>query len=294
MSPRILHFTPTQVLWECTSSKHTQGLPSVSTPIQRPSARPLDVLSSLHAHSQWHHTLTSYTTRKLTDYTDTFPALSGLAQSVVPYLPEKEEYVVGMWSSHLRAGLAWCGEKYGDARRHETYIAPSWSWTSIVGCIIHFNDDNLDGPDSAVHEPGTTVSIDNYAIQLATPDPFGPLAAAELHVRAPVVDLILDWYDAASHYFLHSPAETQRGKCVGEMRFDVPDEGRELKVVRCVALYSDAMCTDHGRVERPVCGVGIAVVRVGGEGDVYRRVGRVWCLRLSCFEGVGEESVVLV
>ena len=41
-------------------------------------------------------------------------------------------------------------------------------------------------------------------------------------------------------------------------------------------------------------GLGLRLCVLGGEGDVYRRVGRVWCLRLSCFEGVGEESVVLV
>jgi hypothetical protein len=82
LSPRVLHFTPTQVLWECRCLKASQGLPTKPITLKGDQVRMLDLISTLSVseiHDQWYHTVAAYTARRLTEYTDTFPALSGVS-----------------------------------------------------------------------------------------------------------------------------------------------------------------------------------------------------------------------
>jgi hypothetical protein len=79
LSPRVLHFTPTQVLWECRTHKASEGHLTRNTTLKGDQARMLDLISALSVpeiHMQWHHIVQSYTSRHLTEYTDTFPALA--------------------------------------------------------------------------------------------------------------------------------------------------------------------------------------------------------------------------
>jgi len=261
----------------------------------------LDLISNLSVpeiHQQWHHTIAAYTSRRLTEYTDTFPALSGLARIVADFLPG-EECVAGMWSSDLRRSLAWRSTQYHvNSRpipmRHATFIAPSWSWASVNGTtsfgLSQGREEKLRPP--VKHEPGLTAQIQRYDLALATPDPFGPLASASLHLRAPLIHAILEFSPGSSTYYLYGPQAQSVADWIGSMTFDIQVEGEKLKVVRCVALYRN-----HGeKGERPTSGVGLAVVPVEGrEGEgVYRRVGLVWCLRMGEFEGVEEREVVLI
>ncbi|KAF2828084.1 hypothetical protein CC86DRAFT_393245 [Ophiobolus disseminans] len=269
----------------------------------------LDTIPSLTVpsiYAQWHHTVARYSSRHLTQYTDTFPAVSGLASIVSTYLTnagENAQYVAGMWSTSIRTDLAWCStESHPNVDRkpvrHPTYIAPSWSWASVNGKIA-FSSENRSGKDTdgdasaELHTPDLTATIEKWDMQLSTRDSFGPLASARLYLRAPVVDAILEYYSASSSYFLNGPGGGPAQR-IGHMTFDVPPESEGFTVVRCIALFRIAECEHARYAKEPTCGVGLAVVPVKGEEGVYRRVGRVGCLRMRWFEGVGEEGVVLV
>ena len=69
LSPRILHYTPTQILWECRALKASQGHPSRNISLKGEEARILDTISNLtvpEIHNQWHHTISNYSARRLT------------------------------------------------------------------------------------------------------------------------------------------------------------------------------------------------------------------------------------
>jgi hypothetical protein len=132
-SLRVLHFIPTQILFECRCLKASQSLPSTPVRLQGDQACMLDLISTLSIpdiHGQWHHAVAAYTARHLTEYTDTFPALSGLAKVVHHSLDEgkgDEEYSAGIWSSNLRRSLTWhtTNTQRHQPARYPTYIAPT-------------------------------------------------------------------------------------------------------------------------------------------------------------------------
>jgi hypothetical protein len=248
--PRVLHFTPTQILWECRCLKASQGLPKTSITLEGEQARMLDLiptLSVLEIHKQWHYTVAAYTARHLTEYTDTFPALSGLAKIVYQFLDQgkrEEEYLASIWCSNLRRSLAWhtTNVQRREPVRHPGYIAPSWSWASVNGTItyeqgIRKETDRL----NVVHEPGLTATIKKWEMELASGDPFGPLVSAELLICAPLVDAILEPAVGSSSYYLYGPTGAQqdrRGRWIGHIAFDVHSESERLKVVRYFATPS--------------------------------------------------------
>ncbi|KAK1775989.1 hypothetical protein QBC45DRAFT_229185 [Copromyces sp. CBS 386.78] len=84
---------------------------------------------------RWFLLAEDYSVRQLTQETDKLPALSGVAQSYQQYFgPEEAVYVAGTWSTHLPDALLWAIRQPSDdsfAVRASTYIAPSWSWTSV-------------------------------------------------------------------------------------------------------------------------------------------------------------------
>jgi hypothetical protein len=310
LPPRVVYFTPIQIVWECRSLKASQSLPSTPAMLQGDQTRMLDLISTLSipdTHRQWHRTVAAYTARHLTEYTDTFPALSGLAKLVYLFLGEgkgEEEYLADIWSSNLRRSPAWhtTNAQRREPARHATYIAPTWSWASVDDTVTYepgsHGDADISSPST--HEPGLTAMMEKWEIELATGDTFGPLASASLHICVPLIDALLEPSVGSSEFYLYGPQGSRddwRGRWIGHLTFDMPSEGEGegVKVVRVFALLWHVEYCEHGKKgETLTCGVGLAVVPVRGKKGVYMRVGRVLCLRMEYLEGVGEEEVMLI
>lgn len=81
----------------------------------------------------WLGTAELYSYRKLTFESDKLPALSGLAS----YFGERhgQEYYAGIFSGSIAETLLWAPYRPGCLSRSAKYIAPSWSWTSLIGPI---------------------------------------------------------------------------------------------------------------------------------------------------------------
>lgn len=154
LSRRSIHFGDEQLLWECRELKATAQLPwldetrsmvaSANTPwLRSPSdlmAEEINPLATTIKH-RWFELAEDYAARQLTQETDKLPALSGVSRSYQQCFAPGEEavYVAGTWSSHLPDALLWetvPGD--GDyAVRPSTYIAPTWSWTSVKTLIFY-------------------------------------------------------------------------------------------------------------------------------------------------------------
>jgi hypothetical protein len=161
---------------------------------------------------QWQNLLWSYGTRKLTNASDKLPALSGLARIFAERM--QDEYIAGLWRSHLIQGLLWEGLR---ARRVSEYRAPSWSWTSMDGTPgMGLLDE---------YEP--LAEVLDVKVNLKGANPYGEVTGGYIKLRAPVerLFLMLDEFDPTKPevpYAANNPkVRTANGNPEGEYsRFD--------------------------------------------------------------------------
>jgi hypothetical protein len=163
LSSRILHWSKDSLFWECSKLKASEawpsGLPrnySQPGPIKYHSAvQNMSVREALT--SEWFQMLMGYSTRGLTQEKDKLPALSGLAKRV--HDATGDEYLAGVWRGGLTEALMWSGSPAVDESprtRPETYIAPTWSWASIVGPVVFDAPENKYTPSVQIQSAYTT------------------------------------------------------------------------------------------------------------------------------------------
>lgn len=140
LSPRVIHYCATELVWECRSTldceceelpnKDGQGNQVIESLLQGKSrAYDTTVLGAM-----WCDTVEEYTKRHLTVESDIFPALGGLAVKFSD--GPLGEYMSGIWQQDLARGLMWeHAEGSFDATLPATKRAPSWSWASILGYV---------------------------------------------------------------------------------------------------------------------------------------------------------------
>lgn len=140
LSPRVLHFCKTELVWECMERSACQcgsfnpfekakksiassKKPKVETVVAEES-------SSLQV---WAHIVEEYSGLDLTYASDRLPALAGLAEHM--HLDHQGRYLVGLWEDSLARDLLWCcmgstKETLQTARPSNSTL-PTWSWASI-------------------------------------------------------------------------------------------------------------------------------------------------------------------
>lgn len=96
---------------------------------------------------QWYTLIIYYAQRSLSYERDRLPALSGLVKAVAKDFRDPE-YLAGLWKDDLCGGLYWISrvtQNYDDYMKqcHDEYVAPSWSWASRPGLILHLLDGDV-------------------------------------------------------------------------------------------------------------------------------------------------------
>ena len=145
----------------------------------------------LTTYDYWREIVYQYTQRQLSHPEDVFPALSGLTDAF--YRATGEEFVAGAWRGDLIRSLNWNREiSYDDARKHAIleahrevgYLAPSWSWASIIHGIVKFSPAM---PNKSISETNyrktDTATILNVWTKPATADRYGRLSDGEIVIR---------------------------------------------------------------------------------------------------------------
>ena len=158
LSPRTLHFSSTQLFWECRNSVACEAYPFGMIDAM-PSSRLSKSLSpyliseqsaskelsgpcssfptTLHLSSGtttpfhvWDAILLLYSTGALTHASDKFVAISGIARELAPRMGGR--YLAGLWEVQMARQLLWIAaptSKVHDSQ-HQPYRAPSWSWAA--------------------------------------------------------------------------------------------------------------------------------------------------------------------
>ena len=141
LSPRTLHYTKTQLFWECRESKACESSPHPYPKIRIDRFDEPKYLESTHElygldveplHRHWPKIIEKYTDTSMTKLEDKLVAISGLARQV--YSITKDKYCAGMWREDLVTQLLWRLQR----PQHNIdlpYRAPSWSWASTEGKV---------------------------------------------------------------------------------------------------------------------------------------------------------------
>jgi hypothetical protein len=131
LSKRTLHFTETQVFWECDEQPACEaffdGVPAnigASDPYKF--ARKRQTLDR----NRWRDIIDKYVKTDLTYGRDRLVAIAGLAQEVQS--STNEEYIAGFWRDEIEDMKCLVWYSWGKAVKNLESANPSWSWASLV------------------------------------------------------------------------------------------------------------------------------------------------------------------
>ncbi|KAM0422190.1 hypothetical protein ACHAPD_000634 [Fusarium lateritium] len=164
LSPRALHFGAHQVYWECREFAASETNPDgfeilyFGDPFK-------GLMNAPHGYSSWSSLVMKYSGCALSFPSDRLVAFSAVARLYEYYL--SDDYVAGMWRSHLQSGLLWRAytSDKGVPTRYEAYTAPSWSWASINGDVLT----TVQVPDREEY----LYEVGDYKLEYATEDKMG-------------------------------------------------------------------------------------------------------------------------
>ena len=110
ISPRILHYSRTQLFWECAQTRACETYPEPVPNISSTRPKHMDLrrndlfktyngLDSSQLYAQWIHVVEIYTATFMTKLEDKLVALSGLAKAFQKLT--KDVYCAGIWRGDL-------------------------------------------------------------------------------------------------------------------------------------------------------------------------------------------------
>ncbi len=125
----------------------------------------------------------AYTAASLTYEKDKLVAISGIAARMQILLDD--QYLAGLWWRDLAGELMWC-TRDKNSTRATRYIAPSWSWASVIGTIDGVSQAHLDGVDS-----GKLIEITSVSVEYETSNAFGQVTNGSLRLKGKLGKLVL-------------------------------------------------------------------------------------------------------
>ena len=140
---RVLHYTIQEMIWECQDNIWCECQNSDS---MYPSLTKLNTFKRTYAAAvastdpniraaSWDKFVGRYSELDLTFGTDRLPGISGIAREIA--LPALGTYLAGLWEHQLPQALLWKSTGIVIDRPSQ-YLAPTWSWASIVTAVIPF------------------------------------------------------------------------------------------------------------------------------------------------------------
>jgi hypothetical protein len=187
LATRVAHFTAIEVIWECneqaacecgyldTMLELDDSLKSLYDKVL------MNATKRMNSADYWCQLVETYSERQLTEESDKFPAISGMARQFHDI--DMGDYVAGIWSRYAVKMLLWFPHRGRLGARHtraEFYTAPSWSWASVIGKIDwdfgYFRFEEM---------PEVVAEVHNIKCEYSTKDDFGKLSGGKLKISCP-------------------------------------------------------------------------------------------------------------
>lgn len=308
LSPRVLHFAESQVLWEChtldASEFFPRGLPTSynlgvnlvgkSLDQERFTERWRELgreqMEAPYPYNLWYAVVTRYSKCEITNAADYLVAIGGLARRI--YLVSKDKYLAGLWKSRLSEGLLWSTHFPAECHRSQPNRAPSWSWASIEGSVYWLR--RLDGQDLL---EGNVKSAE--VVPLTAADPFGQIKRgaiqlADVEVLTPHKLKFDRGKEKDQRYTVEPPDGYIRGRRIVQgsirilMDFLLPEVFLVSKDIIILPVLADGGVED---VETAVIfGLILRQVTSTSDTDTFERVGMVWYVTGS--GGTDDEEIL--
>lgn len=197
LSTRVLHYTRTELLFECRTAFRCECSPSRRLKVTTPALIP-KAIEWINKHPEsvewinkqpesiwdaWYRVVEQYTRRNLTVSNDKLPAISGIAEKIQK--SASFTYIAGLWKENFAFDLLWSTTTVGLPDAHyfalDTYRAPTFSWASLDTPVAF---PSLDSDDRQSAIPSLTlVSSD---VSIAGLNPLGALRDASINVLGPI------------------------------------------------------------------------------------------------------------
>lgn len=138
LSPRIVHFTDTQLYFECLDFRASERFPErlpdrMGSQWLRDTLLRNTLIDEGYLMGLWSGIVAHYTTLELTYTSDKMAAVSAISKQVSRLTSNGCRYVAGLWESSLPGQLCW--KSTTNTKRATDRKAPSWSWASMDGPI---------------------------------------------------------------------------------------------------------------------------------------------------------------
>ncbi|KAL3417718.1 heterokaryon incompatibility protein [Phlyctema vagabunda] len=183
LSPRKLHFTKQELIWECHSESLSENRNEEFFNIEDSVTKfvPEDRTdATYHTYRYWREAVSRFSERSLTYNSDKLPALAGFAVQIAQV--RESRYCAGIWYDDLPWGLEWTASEF--CSRPASWRGPSWSWISVNGFLSYRPD------REPAHVPLECTSILDVHAPASVLNPYGEVRQAWLDVKAPLISLI--------------------------------------------------------------------------------------------------------
>jgi hypothetical protein len=192
LSTRVLHYTETELVFECKSSYRCECSPSSKPYVTTPSLIPRAVAKAKSnkqpVWAAWQKVVEQYSKRDLTIQSDKLPAISGVASKIKR--ATGSAYIAGIWKGNLASDLLWsvvpqsCLNEKSYAL--DDYRAPTFSWASLNAPISYYT------PDIEEQECFTPAArLLSSSVSVTGLDPLGSISDASIKLRAPYLSAYL-------------------------------------------------------------------------------------------------------
>lgn len=183
VSPRVLHFGASQVMWECrekdASQCHPEALPRQLTEYRDNGLRFKELIPTkgtspnndvVEGYARWEQIVQDYSGCNITFPRDRLPAISAVARQMQRALDD--QYIAGLWRKNMPHGLLWKSTVHGLEETKSEYHSPSWSWASASRGVAYYHS------AAAIQLEVTDVHLEH-----ATTDEYGPLRQGWLQLK---------------------------------------------------------------------------------------------------------------
>lgn len=309
LSKCTIYFGKNQLLWENGLRKGTSQIPWEEVKPQKRSQTPrmmrLNPRSQLEPYpgSPWYDLIEDYSSRSLSFPSDKLVAFSGLARK---FGDDKKQYLAGVWSTDLPAGLLW--RVVGAPASRPAYLAPSWSWASLMGSVTYDSLRLMPDQDSAQYEHAEDIYPGLRMLRFHTPHmtledpkkPYGDVLEGRLTLSGARC-IAVDCGSGSVRFADGGHALLHKKKKIGLFYPDIEHEHIPSKETFFLALHSESISalTRHEfrlQQDRQMISMvmGIVITKVSSKKGGYRRVGLARWVDEQLFDTVQTTTVEIV
>jgi hypothetical protein len=164
-----------------------------------------------HILEEYYRVVTAYTWRRLSFDSDKLPAFAGIAEILHSALGG--EYLAGIWSKDLNAGLLWYREMK-TCEHVERYRAPSWSW-AVTNEPVIFKSTKFEG-----FQDNFEAEFQSRELEVQRGNPYGQVRSATLNIKGFTKTLV-----RSSQTYVAPEDPTEKKYDIGSIWYDDGEYG---------------------------------------------------------------------